>query len=178
MGDIRRALLVVVVVLWPTQLPAQAVGPILSGYRVGARDIDMRSIPCELMERDFLCQPSSDTWLRFRNGELVEISESRWEPGSDEVTATDLWTKVRPVVARQFGTSDSVRMFNNLPPAYFDGLVAFWIKPEAAWCANVKVKILGRGRFRPTSIIEMTIEKRGTWYQDCSAYPELNPHKR
>jgi hypothetical protein len=31
---------------------------------------------------------------------------------------------------------------------------------------------------RPGGIIETTIEKRGTWFEDCSAYPELNPFKR
>jgi hypothetical protein len=174
----RRILSIVVILFCPTLLPAQAIGPTLAGYRVGARDIDTRSIPCELKEEDLICQPSSDTWLRFRKGELVEISQSTLEPNSEEVIAADVWAKVRPSAVGQFGTTDSVRRLNNLPPAYFDGVVAFWIKPGTTWCANMKIEILGQGRYKPMSVIETTIEKSGTWSEDCSAFPELNPYKR
>jgi hypothetical protein len=174
----RRILFIVVALFCPTHLPAQAIGPTLAGYQVGARDVDTRSIPCELNDEDFLCQPSSDTWLRFRKGELVEISQSTWELSSDVVTSADLWAKVRPAATQQFGIPDSVRTLNNLPPAYLDGVVAFWMKPGAAWCANMKVKIRVADKSRVTSTQETTIEKKGTWYQNCSAYPELSPNKR
>jgi hypothetical protein len=59
-----------------------------------------------------------------------------------------------------------------LPRAYVDGLAAFWRKEE--WCAVLIVKIsaIQNRTFIP---INLTIEKRGTWGDDCSVYPYLEP---
>jgi hypothetical protein len=142
----------------------------IAGYRVGTSKLDLRTIPCRQNEQDQLCQPNGDIFLRVRGGILVEIDTS-WQWSSQRqnefLRAPDVWRRVQGPFVTRFGPPDSVRIMNQtrLPKAYEDGVAAFWTRRD--WCGVLTVMTYTE-RLPVTAVIDLTIEKKGTWFIDCN----------
>ena len=143
----------------------------VAGNRVGTRNLDLRAIPCSKNEGDVLCQPTGNVYLRIRGGTLVEIDTSWTDYKSEFVSAPDIWHEMQTAIVARFGSPDSVRIMNSLkmPRAYSDGLAAFWTKP--GWCEVLTIKTSAESTPHVFVSIELTVEKQGTWFVDCSVYP-------